>query len=313
MIGNSLTFALGPKLMDGQSEDPPDEINKGNSDTDDAIDERLDQEENEAQGVDEETSLLPRHIIKPITHATYATSKRTEKLRIRLPRPLQSALSFLRQFVNPPLIGALIGIVIGLVPPLHTLFFSPQDEGGYFNAWLTSAISNVGDLFAALQVLVVGVKLSNSVVRMKKGEASGKVPWLAMTIVLITRFVLWPLASIAVIYLLATRTGLLASDPLLWFCLMLMPTGPPALKLTALADVNGADEIEKMALAKFLIVRPNHSWHTCEGLTMLLDFLRSFAYHLLRSGRKPEGITSSDLMPERDRSIQKPCRQSLKH
>ena len=35
---------------------------------------------------------------------------------------------------------------------------------------------------------------------------------------------------------------------------MLMPTGPPAMKLTALADVNGSSEQEKMSIAKFLTV-----------------------------------------------------------
>lgn len=46
---------------------------------------------------------------------------------------------------------------------------------------------------------------------------------------------------------------------MLWFCLMLMPTGPPAMKLTALADVNGSKEAEKMAIAKFLTVRLSSS------------------------------------------------------
>jgi len=36
--------------------------------------------------------------------------------------------------------------------------------------------------------------------------------------------------------------------------MMLMPTGPPALKLTALADCNGASDKEKMSIAKFLTV-----------------------------------------------------------
>lgn len=36
--------------------------------------------------------------------------------------------------------------------------------------------------------------------------------------------------------------------------MMLMPTGPPALKLTALADVNGSSEDEKLSIAKFLSV-----------------------------------------------------------
>lgn len=37
--------------------------------------------------------------------------------------------------------------------------------------------------------------------------------------------------------------------------MMLMPTGPPVMKLTALADVSGSTEMEKMTIAKFLCVR----------------------------------------------------------
>ena len=43
---------------------------------------------------------------------------------------------------------------------------------------------------------------------------------------------------------------------MLWFCMMLMPTGPPALVLMALADVNGSSESEKLSIAKFLTVSP---------------------------------------------------------
>jgi hypothetical protein len=57
-----------------------------------------------------------------------------------------------------------------------------------------------------------------------------------------------------VIYALATKTGLLNSDPMLWFSMMLMPVGPPAMILVALTDVVGAPEQEKLAIAKFLTV-----------------------------------------------------------
>ena len=60
--------------------------------------------------------------------------------------------------------------------------------------------------------------------------------------------------SISVIYLIATRTNWLFDDPILWFALMLMPTGPSAMKLTALADVNGSPESEKLSIAKFLTI-----------------------------------------------------------
>ena len=60
--------------------------------------------------------------------------------------------------------------------------------------------------------------------------------------------------SISIVFLLATHTSLLDADPILWFAMMLMPTGPPAMKLTALADVSGSNETEKMSIAKFLCV-----------------------------------------------------------
>ena len=63
--------------------------------------------------------------------------------------------------------------------------------------------------------------------------------------------------SISIIYALATKTGALDADPMLWFAMMLMPTGPPAMILVALSDVNGSPEMEKMAIAKFLTVS-NH-------------------------------------------------------
>lgn len=62
--------------------------------------------------------------------------------------------------------------------------------------------------------------------------------------------------SISLVYLLAARTTWLSADPILWFTMMIMPTGPPAMKLTALADVNGSNEGEKMSIAKFLCVSP---------------------------------------------------------
>ena len=68
------------------------------------------------------------------------------------------------------------------------------------------------------------------------------------------RFIVWPAVSIVVIYFLASRTTVLNDDPILWFAMMLMPTGPPAMKLTALADVSGSIEEEKMSIAKFLSV-----------------------------------------------------------
>jgi auxin efflux carrier family protein len=41
---------------------------------------------------------------------------------------------------------------------------------------------------------------------------------------------------------------------MLWFTMMLMPTGPPAMKLVAIAEISGADQEEKMAISKILAI-----------------------------------------------------------
>jgi auxin efflux carrier family protein len=102
-------------------------------------------------------------------------------------------LTFAWGFLNAPLIGALIGGVIGLAPPLHRAFFNEPSEGGIFKAWLTASVKDVGDLFAALQLVVVGAKLSGSLLKMKKGEASGQVKVIPMLSIFFIRFILWPM------------------------------------------------------------------------------------------------------------------------
>lgn len=252
MVSNSLTFALGPKFLDCpddvEASEPKDPMN----DQDDADD--LEDQQEEDVRANEESSLLPQRAARRATRSGYSIVARCQSAFAALPDPVQQTLSFLSMFLNPPFIGTCLGALIGLVPALHTLFFEDQQHGGYLNAWLTAALKNVGDLFAALQVIVVGIKLSASLLKWKKGEASGSMPWGPWALVTFLRFVLWPAISIPLIYVFATKTGVLDEDPILWFAMMLMPTGPPALSITAMADVSGADETQKLSIAKFLTV-----------------------------------------------------------
>lgn len=170
----------------------------------------------------------------------------------------QGILRLIFDFVNAPLLGAIIGAILGLIPPLHEAFFNSSQStdaaSGIFTAWLTSSLRNVGSLFASLQIVAVGVSLASSLRKAKRGEDSGPVPWVPSIFVLFVRFIVWPILSVAITWTLAIKTSLLGSDPMLWFALMLMLTGPPAMKLVAMADVNGADEKEKLSIAKFLTV-----------------------------------------------------------
>ena len=224
IVSNSLTFALGPKLLGG--EDPPDEeeeeedkklddpddqgINGGGVEGTEDIEQGRIQptwlafgsangtanctaDHHDAEVVTEETSLLPDVVVRHGVAAGHEVYKEGKKGWDRLPRWVQQFLEFMSAFFNGSLIGAVVGAVIGVVPSLHTVFFADQQDGGIFTAWLTSSVQNLGDLFASLQVVVVGVKLSSCLRKMKKGEDSGSVPWLPMCLVLGIRFVLSPM------------------------------------------------------------------------------------------------------------------------
>jgi predicted permease len=203
MVGNSLTFAVGPKLLD--DEESPDDHDKDKRKSPQERQREEDEEhfeeprnqagrtaEEEEELDNENTSLLPDSVTRHAARWREEISEEGERHWVKLPRKMQVLLGFLDGFLNAPLIGALLGGLVGLVPFLHTLFFNEPEKGGYFKAWLTESIDNVGNLFPALQLVVVGAKLSTALMKMKKGEDSGRVPWIPVVVIFFIRFILWP-------------------------------------------------------------------------------------------------------------------------
>lgn len=269
VVSHALTFGIGGSELKGDDEDSTEGDSKkqnGNGNgaqldgaprqryRDDPEAQEDDEDDNESSDSAPETSLLPHavhhraHRINKHTHTVVNSSIE------RLPSWLQTAITAVYNFMTPPLIGALIGGIIGLAPPLHTLFFADSNEGGYFNAWLTQSIKNVGQLFVTLQVVVVGVKLAQALRKEKRGEDTGKLEWTPIAIVSVVRYIIWPAISIALVWALAAKTSWLPENPMLWFTMMLMPAGPSAMKVMVLADVADAEHKDKMIIAKFLAI-----------------------------------------------------------
>jgi predicted permease len=256
VVSDCLTFALGPKLLNGHMGNTYKSAEAGRDES--GEDERSENNQEEDQEgnneAHERTSLLPEYVHDHRTRVQNGAYTKSKHHFDNLPYWARESLDFAYQFLNAPTIGAVIGVIVGLVPPLHKAFFADSGEGGIMNAWFTKCITNVGELFAALQIIVVGVKLSATMRRMKRGEASGTVPWKSMVFVTIVRFVVFPLMSIPLFWYFAAKTDALGGDPILWFSLMLMAAGPPAMIILPLADVNGSSEHDKMSIAKFLTV-----------------------------------------------------------
>lgn len=192
IIGNSLTFGVGGDLLGAHDEDPRDGFEKTLRDGSSG-DSSLEEGEQQDQP-DEETSLLPQPMVNYQSRVSRsACSAATRVWDDYLPRPVQTAIARVVRFVSPPIWGATIGMVLGLAPPLHRAFFNDPQEGGIFKAWLTSSVKNLGELFVALQVIVVGAKLAHGLRKMKRGESAGELPPFAVLFVLFVRFVFWPM------------------------------------------------------------------------------------------------------------------------
>lgn len=249
-ISSCLTFAVGPRLIDTEHapEGEPDP-DAGSRQEEGHVPENADQ-------AGEETGLLSGDRLAvpdifhspcggdtsffPSTRKPFALANRTSGLErahdrrasivprkrwIKLGPRARWWLLFISDFFNAPLVGAIIGAVIGLVPPLHRAFFSDTQNGGVFTAWLTASLKNIGTLFVPLPVVIAGTSLYSaySGTNDKSQAKSRGLPWGTVLYVMLVRFVVWPAAAIGLVYLLASRTSVLGSDPMLWFTMMLMP------------------------------------------------------------------------------------------
>lgn len=238
VVSNCLVFALGPVLLDGdEARDDRDQSHINGSANHYQGDRQ--RSEDESEEIEETTSLLPDRVREIESQAYESIHDTTHNFLHRhhvhfddFSRRTNKNLSIIGSLFNAPLIGAAIGFLIGLVPALHRAFFSDSQDGGIFTAWLTQSLRNTGELFVSLQVIIVGVKLSSSLRKMKRGDedGAGSLTWNATLFVFFMRYLFWPCISIPVVYGLAGSGKLFGKeDAILWFCLMLMPVGPPAM------------------------------------------------------------------------------------
>lgn len=88
---------------------------------------------------------------------------------------------------------------------------------------------NVGGLLVPLPLIVAGISLYTSYQDSNQSDISSSrsnTPFVTTAFILVFRFILWPIVSVDIFYAIAKDWSILASDPMLWFAMMLMPTGP---------------------------------------------------------------------------------------
>ncbi|ORY72931.1 hypothetical protein BCR35DRAFT_307471 [Leucosporidium creatinivorum] len=131
--------------------------------------------------------------------------------------------------LNPPLVGGLAGIILGVIPWTQYELF---DGDGWLSP-IAQSIKSVGALYTALQMLVLGAHLFS-----KTGSSHTKAPLLILLWLFTYRFIIAPTISIATVYgLRRAFPTLITPDPVLDFILCLSNVGPPALTLSAIANM----------------------------------------------------------------------------
>jgi auxin efflux carrier family protein len=195
VISNMLTFGLGGSLLGANDEHAEDEFDRNlreqaGEEQPTTSNDGGEDGENESN---ERTSLLPGRLPRYADRAARKTAKAQIAVWDRLHPSVQRGLARISRFMSPPAIGALIGVFLGLIPPLKQAFFSSSDEGGIFNAWVTVSLKNIGELFVTLQVIIVGIKLAHSLRKMRRGDDAGSISWTLLGVVIVIRFIIWPM------------------------------------------------------------------------------------------------------------------------
>ncbi|KII84118.1 hypothetical protein PLICRDRAFT_179798 [Plicaturopsis crispa FD-325 SS-3] len=174
------------------------------------------------------------------------------------PSLLSRAWSGTIAFFNPPLIAAVVAVVIGVVPFLHQLFLNAGSSPLYPS--ITTAVKNLGDLFISLQSFTLGAQLYLSRARPAEEPTPDEKPptgpaWRATLFVLVVRFLLMPVVCIAGVYaLVKSDVAWLRRDPMLWFIMILSPQGPPAILLSAIAEIVQLSADVEAQIAAFLFI-----------------------------------------------------------
>lgn len=132
---------------------------------------------------------------------------------------------------NPPLTGALLAVLIGIIPPIKHQFYHQE---GFFYGTITTSLSNVGELFTALMLFVLGANLQI------KTQGESNTPVLVLIYIYIMRFLLLPAIGIVVVWQVSAWGWLddnahqgLGGDPMMKFIMCLIPAGPPYNSLCA--------------------------------------------------------------------------------
>ncbi|XP_030469991.1 protein PIN-LIKES 3-like isoform X1 [Syzygium oleosum] len=158
--------------------------------------------------------------------------KETFLQRIRKKANMLTCGMDLKMLLTPITIGAIIGFVIGIVSPIRDVLIG-DDAPLHF---IESSIYLLGEALVPSQTLIVGANLL-------RGLRRSEVNVVVIIGVILAKYVAMPIIGVGVVKA-ASHFGLVGSDPLFQFVLMLQFALPPAMSVGTITQLFGAGEGE---------------------------------------------------------------------
>eukprot|EP01124_Arcella_intermedia_P026946 TRINITY_DN5186_c0_g1_i1.p1 TRINITY_DN5186_c0_g1~~TRINITY_DN5186_c0_g1_i1.p1 ORF type:complete len:378 (-),score=88.33 TRINITY_DN5186_c0_g1_i1:15-1148(-) len=146
---------------------------------------------------------------------------------------IRSVVRKIVDLVNPPLVGSLIGLPIGLVPALKDLFYSPTAPPVF--PYIMSVLHTLGSSSISCLLVLVGATFATTSI----SPISPPQPKKIIFAILFTRLVGIPSVQVGIVFLFSSL-NLLPADPILKYVLYLVtptPTNIDVLVITQLLDL----------------------------------------------------------------------------
>ncbi|CAG8653126.1 998_t:CDS:2 [Funneliformis caledonium] len=227
LLGNLSRWSLGTYLLKKESNRDSDEEVDTSSDFERSMSQPLPtyHDDEEQFTTTERTPLIFKRIETEIAPAWKS-----------LFNCVRSIYNSIIEIMNPPLYAAIIALFVGTIPFLKGIFFG--DNSPLYGT-VTRTMETLGDISVPLNLLTLGAQLKN-LPRAKGQEMLPAISWVMMC-----RFVIMPIIGVTVVII--TKDYYL-NDPMLWFVLMLLASGPPAVNCMNLSQLTGSFQEEMVAL-----------------------------------------------------------------
>ncbi|RHZ50118.1 hypothetical protein Glove_505g16 [Diversispora epigaea] len=147
--------------------------------------------------------------------------------------------------MNAPLYSACGAIIFGSIVPLKSIFFGEDAP----LVIIPRSMDYIGSITVPLTLITLGAQLKNL------PRSDGKEMFSAITFIMSCRFIIMPTIGLVMIFF--TRTWYM-NDPVLWFVLILIASGPTAVNCMNLAQLCGVfqEEMATLLFYSYVAVAP---------------------------------------------------------